>query len=160
MIASASPWFILVPLLVGALTVFQGTLNRHLGGVMGLASAVLLNAFAVTVLAIGLYAAVRLAPESFPPLFRGAYRPGTFKAWMLLPGLFGFLIIAGIPWAIGHLGAARVFVAIVVAQIVVSLLWDTLAGGVPITWQRVAGAGLAMAGVLLASFGSPASTSG
>ena len=150
-------WFLAVPLLVGTIIVLQGTLNRQLGAVMGLGTAVLLNAAVVMAAAVVFFLSVRSAPDSFPELFRGSYAPGTFSPWMLLPGVFGFLIIAGVPWAISRLGAARVFVAVVVAQLVVSLLWDGLTGAAPISWQRVVGAGLAIAGVALASLGTPGS---
>ena len=70
---------------------------------------------------------------------------------MILPGIFGFCIIAGIPWAISKLGAAKVFVGIVVAQVTVSMLWDTLVDGKPLSWMRLAGALLAIVGVALVS---------
>jgi transporter family-2 protein len=145
-------WFVLLPLAIGVITVLQGGLNRQLGGAMGLGSAVLLNAAVVMGLAIGLYAWVRAAPASAPALFRGEL--GRIEPWMLLPGLFGFSIIAGIPWAISALGASRVFVGIVVAQLVTSMVWDVWVEGRPVTTLRALGVALGVVSVILVTAGS------
>jgi drug/metabolite transporter (DMT)-like permease len=78
--------------------------------------------------------------------------PYPFALWMVVPGIFGFYIIAGIPWAVSRVGAARVFVVIVAAQCAVSLLWDALVSGKPLTLARGGGALLALVGVALATW--------
>ncbi|MEC9440167.1 MAG: DMT family transporter [Myxococcota bacterium] len=143
--------FWVLPLLVGTVTVLQGTLNRKMGLEMGLGSALALNSVIVLFLGLGLYGGVRAFPGFFPEVFHGEFRFEKVAWWMILPGIFGFCIIAGIPWAISKLGAAKVFVGIVVAQVTVSMLWDTLVDGKPLSWMRLAGALLAIVGVALVS---------
>lgn len=144
-------FFWLLPLTVGTVTVLQGTLNRKMGMEMGLGSALALNSVIVLFLGLGLYGGVRAFPQYFPAIFHGELQLEKLAGWMILPGIFGFCIIAGIPWAISKLGAAKVFVGIVVAQVTVSMLWDTLIEGKPLSWMRIAGALLAIVGVVLVS---------
>ena len=145
-------WFILIPLSVGAMTVLQGTINRHMSQSVGLGSAIVLNSALVMALAAGVYALGRARPGLLPPIFEGELALSKLSWWMVFPGVFGLCIIAGIPWAISKLGAARVFVGIVVAQLVASMMWDTLIAGKPLTAARVLGGLLAVAGVALASW--------
>lgn len=143
--------YLLIPLFVGCIIVLQGTLNRMMGEQMGLAGAVFLNSVIVCAMGALLYAVARWRESWLPELFHGAFAPRELALWMIFPGIFGFCIIAGVPWAISKLGAARVFVAIVVAQVVMSMIWDILFEGKPLTLLRVGGAALAIAGVVLVS---------
>lgn len=145
-------WYLLIPLTIGAVMVLQGVLNRQMGSVMGLGSAVLLNAVVVLVFGVALYLLAQQAPDALPAFFRGSLRLDQVALWMVLPGLFGFMIIAGIPLAISKLGAARVFVAVVVAQMFASMVWDTAVEGRPLSWTRVLGVALAIVSVLLVSY--------
>lgn len=145
-------WYLLIPLAIGAMTVLQGTLNREMSHSMGLGSAIFLNSVIVMALGAAFYALVRLSPSVLPPIFAGVPDYSRLALWMVIPGIFGFCIIAGIPWAISQLGAARVFVVIVVAQLVVSLLWDAFLGGHTVTLARGGGAALAVIGVLVATW--------
>ncbi len=144
--------YLLIPLAVGAMTVLQGTLNRQMSESMGLGSAIFLNSVVVVALVPAFYALVRAQPSWLPAIFAGSPDLSRVAWWMIVPGIFGFCIIAGIPWAISRVGAARVFVGIVVAQLVVSLLWDALVAGQPVTLARGGGAALAVIGVILATW--------
>jgi transporter family-2 protein len=144
--------YLLIPLAVGAMTVLQGTLNRQMSESMGLGSAIFLNSVVVVALGSAFYALVRAQPSWLPAIFAGSPDLSRVAWWMIVPGIFGFCIIAGIPWAISRVGAARVFVGIVVAQLVVSLLWDALVAGQPVTLARGGGAALAVVGVILATW--------
>lgn len=141
----------ILPLCVGTVTVLQGVLNRKMGEAFGLSSAVLLNGVITMVLAAGLFAASRLRPGLLPPLFQAKGGDISWAWWMVLPGIFGMMIISGIPWAISKLGPSKVFIGIVVAQVLVSMLWDALVEGRPVGALRVGGAGLALVGVVMAS---------
>ncbi|MCB9777722.1 MAG: DMT family transporter [Alphaproteobacteria bacterium] len=141
-----------VPLVVGTLAVIQGGLNRMLAERYGLVPVVGLNAV-VFGLAIAVLGGVVVArPDWFPASWAPTGARWQPKLWHVVPGLCGFALVAGIPWAIGHLGAVRVFVGIVVAQVVASALWDGLVEGTPPTPLRIAGAVVAILGVVLASW--------
>ncbi len=143
--------YLLIPLFIGAVAVLQGTLNREMANIMGLGSAILVNSILVLFLGGGIYALARFRPEWVPELFRGELVWDKMTWWMVLPAIFGFCIIAGIPWAMSKLGASKVVVAMVVAQIVVSMLWDLLVDHKPLGWMRIVGGLLAIAGVVLVS---------
>ena len=145
-------WMLTIPIAVGAMTVLQGGLNKHLGGSMGLAAAVFLTCAITTVLGAILYGWVRLSPESAPEFFQGGFDWQAFQWWMLIPGLCGFGVVLGIPWAIPQLGAAKVFVGIVAAQLVGGLIWDALVEGQSPTSVRLVGIVITLVGVVVASW--------
>lgn len=141
---------VVLPLMIGALGVLQNTFNRKYADTIGLPMALVVNNLVLLGLSIGLFWALRLVPEaSLPEIFR--HRSGfAFSPRYILPGLFGMLIITTAPWAIQRVGATRVFIGIIAAQIVVSLLWDYFEAE-PVSGQRILGAALALAGALLAA---------
>lgn len=144
-------WFLVLPLFIGMVTVLQGVLNRNMSPTLGLGGAVLLNSAIALVLSAVLYAIARNKPGFLPPIFDGQLSFEKLSWWMVFPGMFGMCIIAGIPWGISKLGAGKVFVGIVVAQVVTSMLLDMFMGAKPLTAVRVLGAFLAIVGVVLVS---------
>ena len=145
-------WMLAVPVLVGAMTVLQGGLNKHLGSSMGLAAAVLLTCLVTTVIGLALYAWVRVSPSIAPDFLQGEFNWQAFRWWMICPGLFGFGIVIGIPWAIPELGAAKVFVGIVAAQLVGSLVWDAFVEHNSPSTMRLLGAAITLLGAVIASW--------
>lgn len=141
--------WILLPIGLGACAVLQGALNRKIADAWGLVPAVLFNTFVFLIAALGLWLAVRFAPERFPAFFRGRFDAGSIAWWYVLPGLFGFALVAGLPWAIAKVGAAEAFVGLVAAQMVVSVLWDAKVEGIPLGTPRVLGAVLAVVAAFL-----------
>jgi len=140
-----------LPLLIGAFGVLQNTLNKKIAGTMGLPLALVINSLVLLACGIGMVFAIRLLPaESVPEMFRAKGGLGEMSAKVLVPGLLGFFIVATAPWAIERAGATRVLIGIIVAQIVVSMLCNFYADGVPLQPTRLAGAALALAGAFLA----------
>ncbi len=139
-----------LPLLIGATGVLQNTLNRKIAAGIGLPLALLVNSFTLVLLSVALFFCLRLVPnENLPEIFRS--RTEWSLGWKnLLPGFFGFFIIATAPLAIGRVGATKVFIGVIVAQIIASILWDFYAEALPISSTRLIGAALALAGALLA----------
>ena len=140
---------VLVSLTLGSLGVVQAALNRRLAAQWGLAPAILLNGVVVMSLCIVFYVAAR---RGYIDAITHDGVSGSFRFSWLLPGLFGFLLITGLPWAIGKIGATQVFVGVVFAQMVTSLVWDRVVEGLDWSWGRFAGACLCAAGVAIASW--------
>lgn len=140
---------LLVPVCIGVVAVVQATLNKEIAERWGLAPTTLLNtavALACTVAFLG-YCWVGAPREG---MLRVSFDASSFRAWWLLPGLFGFAIVVGLPWAVSKAGALPTFVALVAAQVVASALWDRFVVGIPFSTSRVLGALLAVASVVLA----------
>ena len=145
-------WISFVPLLCGLAVVAQGGLNRRLAGQWGLVGTTLVNTLVVLVVALGLYALTRTAPELLPQGFAGAGNAAGmrgFSMWHLLPGLCGFLIVMGMPMAIGRMGAVQSVLLLIAAQLIASLIWDALVEGRPATLARVVGSAIAFAGAAI-----------
>jgi Uncharacterized protein conserved in bacteria len=141
----------IVPLLVGASIVLQGGLNRVLAGRIGLAPTVVVNAAVFAVACGAMWGLSAARPDWFPAGFAPSGERWQPKLWHVVPGLCGAVIVVGVPWAIGSLGATRVFITVVVAQVVGSALWDALVEGAAPSAMRLVGCGIAVAGVALAS---------
>ena len=143
--------FILIPVCLGMAAVVQATLNRQVAERWGLAPAALVNTLVATVCTLAFLAYCSLSGSGAREgMLRVAFDAASFRAWWLLPGLFGFAIVVGLPWAVGKAGALPTFVSLVAAQVVASVLWDRFVDGVPLSASRVLGAVLAVASVLLA----------
>jgi transporter family-2 protein len=145
------PTELIVPLVLGIAAVLQAALNREVASHTGLAAATALNMLvaAIAAFAFAAFCAVRKAPEG---LLRWHVASQDFRAWWLLPGLIGFALVLGLPWAIERAGALATFVVLVAAQMLASTLWDRIAGGVPLSWPRVLGALCTVAGVALVAW--------
>lgn len=138
----------LFSLLVGVAIVLQGVFNRNISQSWGLTPTIMLTGVVTFVASVVLYCIVRFYSGAFPQFFhaKGSY---PFQIHMIIPGLLGLLIIVGVPFAISRMGALNVFVILVCAQMITSLLWDYFAEGIAFSWPRVLAASLTVAAVFL-----------
>ena len=74
---------------------------------------------------------------------------GTIPLAVLIPGVCGVIITAGMPSAIGKLGVFNTVLLVIGCQIVASLAWDRFYAGQTTSLTQLVGAGLVAAGVLL-----------
>jgi transporter family-2 protein len=146
-------WMVLLPGFLGMAAVLQGGLNRQIAGPWGLAAAALFNTLVLLAAVGALLAVARLRPAALPELFQVRGALAQVRWWWILPGLFGFALVTGIPFAISRLGAFPVFVGILVGQMITSLAWDALLEGRPLTAARLCGAVLAIVAAVLVGRG-------
>ena len=144
-------WAAILSILIGCSTVLQGGFNRQIAIQCGLAGAVLLNAFFYTGAAILLFWVSKKFPQFVPNLFHDKGTFTQFSWWFLIPGLCGFLIVVGAPIVIAKIGAFKLVLGVVAAQLVLGLLWDVTMEHIPATATRIAAAVLAFIRVLLVS---------
>jgi len=142
--------FVAVAIFLGVIAVIQVTINRQIAMRWGLAPAVLLNT-AVATLVAAAFLGLIVAFKGGSFLLQSGARASELRFYWFLPGVFGFLLVAGLPWAAHHVGTLRVFVGVVAAQMITSLAWDHFAESIPVTATRITGALLAIASVVLAS---------
>lgn len=137
-----------VPFVLGIAAVLQATLNRQIAANSGLAAATALNMAiaAGCAFAFAAWCATRGAADG---VMRWSPDVSAFRAWWVVPGVVGFLIVLGLPWSVQRIGALSTFVALVGAQMLTSALWDHFAGGIPLSATRIAGALCSLAGVVL-----------
>lgn len=133
------------------MSVLQNTLNKQVSPQYGLASILFVNAMMILLATGALLLAVTYMPGRFGPFLSGSGVPFEFKWWFIFPGLFGFAVILGIPYCMNQIGALAVFIVFVTAQVIGSMLWDNLVDGMPLTATKIAGAVIALAGVVLVS---------
>lgn len=147
------PFYYAIPLVLGVMVVLQGGMNRHLGSLWGLSTAVFLNAAVLFLLSALFYGMLRWSPESFPEFLRPRASETPPAWWYLIPGLCGFCMILGLPWAMHSIGAAKSFILLITAQICAGLVWDFAISGVsPSLWKLLGGA-FTLLGSLLVIFG-------
>ncbi|MEW6057943.1 MAG: DMT family transporter, partial [Bdellovibrionota bacterium] len=91
------------------------------------------------------------APHLLPDIFRDKSSFSNFSWWHVVPGLCGVTIIAGISLGIGRIGALKVFVGMIGAQLLGSLIWDAWIEQTPVTLTRVVGSVLALLGAVMVS---------
>jgi len=142
---------IILPLMIGAFGVLQNTLNKKLAGTMGLPMALVINNIVLLISALLFFFFIRLPGEDrVPEIFRTKLTESFWNVQYLVPGLLGFFIIVTAPWSIEKVGATKVFVMIIVAQVVTSLAWDYWVESSPMPPLRLAGALIAAIGAFIA----------
>lgn len=142
---------IFIPLMIGAMGVLQNTFNKKIGESLGVPLTLLINNIVLLGCGVSFFCIAKMIPKtSLPDLFQQKI-PFEVSWKYFVPGVFGYLIILTAPYAIQKVGATRVFIGVIVAQIVVSMLWDFFAESIPFSSTKIVGAGLALAGALLAS---------
>lgn len=142
-------WLQFIPAILGGLTVIQAGLNRKIAQNWGLSAAVLLNAAVLFVLAIILFI-IGLNAKS--DLLQSNVDLSRISWWYVLPGIMGLCLVFGGPWSIHNWGAVHTFLLLVSGQLLFSLWWDFQVEGMPFSWMRIAGCGLAWLGVMLTTF--------
>lgn len=137
-------------MLIGCFSVLQAGLNREIARDWGLLSAVFFNSVVVLLGASGLLFWVWLQPQAFPRFFQlRSAELSAAQLWYFVPGLCGLAIVAGFPFAIGRAGALYASVFMIGAQLLTGLVWDRVAGALPITGMRLLGIALLVAGAAL-----------
>lgn len=124
-------------------------MNKELSVPYGLSAATLLTAMTFGLLCGVLYVLNTKSPQTLPEFFYPKMENYRFQWWHLLPGVAGFLIVLLTPLAIHHLGAAKVSIAIVCTQILLSVAWDLWQGSLSLPPTRWWGLGLVLLGSLL-----------
>ncbi|MCB0393664.1 MAG: DMT family transporter [Bdellovibrionales bacterium] len=135
---------------LGAVAVMQAGLNRQVSQHIGLSGAVLINTLVLLLIAFGFLWITSRFPENFPEHFPS--KGISLKAWwFLIPGICGFLLVAGLPFAVSKIGALTAFLCLVTGQMVTSLLWDYFVESIEFNIWRVGGALLAVVGLTVST---------
>lgn len=132
-------WTFLIPIAVGISGILQGGFNRNMSEPLGLAHSLLIGNILVLIYSLVFYFGVVKYPEFFPEFFKVRAPLSTFKWWYIIPSICGFVIISGIPIGISKIGAVKVTVLIVVAQMMTSIIWDLMVDKVPMNTMKSLG---------------------
>lgn len=143
--------YLLLAFVIGCAIPLQSAINAQLKG--HLDQSTLLAAFVSFAVGTAALAVMALASGQRMGALAGV---GQARAWQLTGGLMGALFVFGTTLLAPAIGTARMIALIIAGQVIVSLLMDR--GGwldLPVrelTFTRVAGAVLVVAGVFLVNF--------
>jgi len=130
----------------GAATALQAPTNAKMMTAVGSPVNAAFVSFAVGTAALGILAVVL---QTRPDM--AASRALPWYAWV--GGLYGAIFVVAAAWGVPRLGVATTIILMVAGQLLLSVALDHFgAMGMPkqpISWGRVAGVGLVLAGVLL-----------
>ncbi len=146
----------LMSFFLGAVAVLQGGLNRQITKDWGLATAIFLNSALLLLITFCFALVCHFYPQFFPDSFPPKFGSSSWRWWFVLPALCGFTLIAGIPFAIPKLGAAGVFLCIMLGQVTFSMIWDLKVEQIPLEPKRLIGISLAALGLIITYWKSPA----
>lgn len=139
-------WMMLVPFVIGGLTVIQSGMNRQIGVKYGWPVAGMMNnaagfvmAALITLILVLVFAGRGVAPVK------------DLQWWYFIPGCLGMLFVMGMPVSFNELGASRTFIILVASQLLFGLLWDRLVLHLEFPWTRIVGVAVALCGALIAT---------
>lgn len=132
-------WTILLPIGLGVIGILQGAINRQVSTYIGVAQATLITNVVTVFLCMALYLYTKNYAETMPSIFQIKAPLTTYKWWFIFPPIFGVLIVAGMPYAIFELGAVKVTVGLIAAQMVTSVLWDIYVEDINLNLMKIAG---------------------
>jgi transporter family-2 protein len=130
---------ILLPIFLGCMGILQGAINSQISNTIGVAQTTLITNIGTVIICIAFYFVVKTYAHLFPDFFQIKAPLLTYKWWYLPPPLFGFLIIAGMPFAIAKLGAVKVTVGLIAAQMLTSVVWDLMVEGISLNIMKLIG---------------------
>lgn len=134
-----SNWTILLPVLLGCVGILQGAINGQISNTIGVTQATLITNVGSVIICVAFYFIVRSYSHLVPDFFQIKAPITTYKWWFIFPPLFGFMIIAGMPFAIAKLGAVKVTVGLIAAQMLTSVLWDIMVLDISLNIMKVVG---------------------
>jgi transporter family-2 protein len=140
---------ILIPLFLGMIGILQGTINRQVASHIGVAQATLITNMATVFICMGFYFFAKYNQELLPNIFQIKAPFTTYKWWFIFPPIFGFLIVAGMPFAFSKLGAVKVTVGLIAAQMITSVVWDFIVDDIRLNLLKIGGIILAFISVIL-----------
>lgn len=132
-------WTIALPLFIGCFGILQGAINRVIATHIGVAQASLITNIGSTIICLFFYLFAKAYSHLLPEFYQIKAPLTTYKWWFIFPPMLGFAIIAGIPYSIAKLGAVKVTVGLIAAQMITSVLWDLLVEGVTINMMKFIG---------------------
>lgn len=144
---------LLIPLILGTVGILQAGLNRNMSNDLGLTTTALFGNFVTLLASTILLILIKTTPDSFPPFFQLKSSLANFKWWYIVPGIFGFLFVIGLPWGIYKIGAVKVTVGLIAAQMIAGVLWDIYVEKIPVNTMKILGiltAGLSVTLITLA----------
>ena len=145
-------WTILLPLFIGCFGILQGAFNRQIATTIGVTQATLITNIGTLIICLFFYFFVKSFSHLFPDFFQIKSTLSTYKWWYIFPPIFGFLIIAGIPFAIAKLGAVKVTVGLIAAQMVTSIIWDMFVEDISLNLMKIIGIFFAFLSVAFITF--------
>ena len=145
----AMNFYFLLPIAIGVSIVLQGTFNRDMALNYGLATTVLLNAAVFLVVSAGLSIWVKINPAFFPVFIQSRTSEAPFNWLYLLPGIFGVMIVLGVPWSLEKIGPSNTFLFLIITQIVLSVSLEAYQLQTSPAVMKMTGAGLVILGGIL-----------
>ncbi|MGB7431318.1 MAG: DMT family transporter [Ahrensia sp.] len=143
---SATLLTIAVVMFGGMLLSTQGPINANLGRMVGDPIAAAMISFGVGMVILVVATLARGAVPSITTLV-------ALPWWAWVGGALGAYYVFAILWAVPRVGVLTVATATVFGQLVMAMVLDAIgAFGVPvqpISWQRLAGVGMVLGGVVL-----------
>jgi len=140
---------ILIPIFIGCVGILQGTINRQVSSHIGVAQATLITNMATVIICALFYFFAKNFQDLLPAIFHVKAPFTTYKWWFIFPPIFGFIIVAGMPFAISKLGAVKVTVGLIGAQMITSVLWDYFVDGIGLNLLKFGGIVFAFLSVAL-----------
>jgi uncharacterized membrane protein YdcZ (DUF606 family) len=145
-------WAIVISVVLGFATVIQSGINRHVSKDWSLNEVAFFNNGIVLIISLTAFLSAKYLTNITPNIFKLKGTMPEFQWYFIIPAICGWFIVMYFPFAISKIGAAKVFIIVVAAQMTGSLVWDYYMEDIGLTTLRISSALLAIAAVVVANF--------
>ncbi len=84
-----------------------------------------MNNFIIVIYSLVFFLVLKYFYQGSNPILKAKWPDlSAFQWWWLVPGICGFAIVFGAPYMISKIGAAKVFLSLILGQMIGSIMWD------------------------------------
>lgn len=117
---------VLLPIVLGIFSVLQAGINEKILPSLGVTLTVLLNSAVLMTTSVFVWYFARQTMHASPSDLIDTNGGAAFSWWYIIPGIFGYFLVAGLPISIQKIGANSTFLVLVITQLGISLLWECI----------------------------------
>ncbi len=142
----------IIPLILGAFSILQAGINKQISYKLGFLHTTFIGNTLTFLICLAIFVVGRMWGSEAPSYLRSKESLFHFEWWYLFPAFCGFSLVFLLPLAFQKIGAVKVTIGMIAAQMITSALWDYYVDHLPFNWGKILGITFAILSVISMQF--------